>query len=143
MNKDFSEQASIALSFYPHIAARIGSPVLAKFVGDKLRSFKQAYLQDSKGERTLVHQSAPWDAQNTLQRDDLIALTQSLHTTDSKRTVRFMNFLHTHVPVDFDENCIYRSDKADWFSNNQNYQGALNETYCTLQQTANSKQQTI
>jgi hypothetical protein len=137
INNSFSEQASIALSFYPHIAARVGSPVLANFVVNELKTLKQAYLQDSKAERTLAHQGAPWDAQNTLQRDDLIALTQNLHVTESKRTVRFMHFLHTHFPVDFDESCAYRSDNAEWFSKNQNYQGLLNETYCALQQTAN------
>jgi hypothetical protein len=136
IDNSFGEQASIALSFYPHIAARIGSPVLAKFVADELRTVKQTYLQDSKAERTLVHQGAPWDAQNTLQRDDLVALTQNLHVTNSRRTVRFMHFLHTHFPVDFDESCTYRSDSAEWFNSNQNYQGLLNETYCALQQTA-------
>lgn len=136
IDSSFSEQASIALSFYPHIAARIGSPILAKFAVDELRTVKQTYLQDSKAQRILAHQGAPWDAQNTLQSDDLIALTQNLHVTDSQRTVRFMHFLHTHFPVDLDENCTYRSDSAEWFNSNQNYQGLLNETYCALQQTA-------
>ena len=48
-----------------------------------------------------------------------------------------MHFLHTHFPVDLDENCKYRSDSAEWFNNNQNYQGLVNETHCALQQTAN------
>lgn len=136
IDNGFSEQASIALSFYPHIAARIGSPVLAKLVVKELQAFKQAYLHDSKAARTTAHQGAPWDAQNTLQSDDLVALTQNLHISDSNRTIRFMHFLHTHFPVDFDESCTYRSDSAEWFNTNQNYQGLLNETYCALQQTA-------
>lgn len=136
IDNGFSEQASIALSFYPHIAARVGSPLLAQFLIDKLQTVRQNYLHDSRAERTLVHQGAPWDAQNTLQRDDLVALTQNLHVTDSRRTVRFMHFLHTHFPVDFDESCTYRSDSTEWFNSNQNTQGLLNETYCALQQTA-------
>lgn len=132
----FSEQASIALSFYPHIAARIGTPVLAGLVSEELRTFKKNYLQDSKATRALVHAGAAWDAQNTLQDDDFVALAQNLHTNNAERSVRFMHFLHTHFPVDFDENCTYRSDSADWFNANQNYQGLYNETHCALKQTA-------
>ena len=136
IDNGFSEQASIALNFYPHIMARIGSPILAKLLVDPLRAVRQAYLHDSRAERTLVHQGPLWDAQNTLQRDDLIALIQHLHVTNSRRTVRFMHFLHTHFPADFDENCTYKSDSKEWFTSNQNTQGLLNETYCALQQTA-------
>ncbi|MBD8192857.1 hypothetical protein IFR35_15635 [Pseudomonas fluorescens] len=133
----FSEQASITLNFYPHIAARIGTPVLAKLVITELRDFKDTYLQDAKAKRALAHKGVAWDAQNTLQNEDLIALTQNLHTTDSPRSFRLMHFLHTHFPVDLDENCTYRSDNAEWFNANQNYHGLYNETHCALVQAVN------
>lgn len=134
ITNSFTAQASIALNFYPHIVARIGTPVAAKLIAEELRDFKKNYLQDSKARRALAHKGAPWDAQNTFQSDDLIALTQNLHITDSQRSVRFMHFLHTHFPVDFDESCTYRSDDADWFNANQNRQGLYNETSCALEQ---------
>lgn len=131
-----SERASIALSFYPHIAARIGTPALTQLIGKRLQAIQQNYLYDFKGERVASHRGASWDALYTLQSEDLIALTQNLHTTNSTRSIRYMHFLHTHFPVDFDENCTYRSDNAEWFAANQNYQGLKNETHCALQQTA-------
>lgn len=131
-----SEYSSIALSFYPHIAARIGTPALTQLIGKRLQAFQKNYLHDSKAERLASHRGASWDALYTLQSEDFIALTQNLHTTNSTRSIRYMHFLHTHFPVDFDEKCTYRSDNAEWFSANQNYQGLKNETHCALQQTA-------
>ncbi|WP_339425823.1 sulfatase-like hydrolase/transferase [Pseudomonas proteolytica] len=130
------ERSSIALSFYPHIAARIGTPELAKLIDTQLRLLQKNYLHDLKAERATVHQGAAWDALSTLQNEEVTALIKNLHTTDSKRTVRYMHFLHTHFPVDFDEKCTYRSNSKEWFDANQNYQGLKNETHCALQQTA-------
>lgn len=131
-----SERSSIALSFYPHIAARIGTPALTQLIGKKLQAFQQEYLYDSKAERIAHHRGEAWDALNTLQSDEFVALTQNLHATSSTRSVRYMHLLHTHFPVDFDEKCIYRSDSTEWFSANQNYEGLKKETHCALQQTA-------
>lgn len=136
-DSNFTERSSIALSFYPHIAARIGTPELAKFINTKLRFIQKNYLHDSKAERVLVHQGAAWDALSTLQSEEATALIHNLHARDSKRTVRYMHFLHTHFPIDFDEKCTYRSDSKEWFDANQNYQGLVNETHCALQQTVN------
>ncbi|MDF3162404.1 sulfatase-like hydrolase/transferase [Pseudomonas proteolytica] len=135
-DSNFIERSSIALSFYPHIAARIGTPELAKLIDTQLRLLQKNYLHDVKAERATVHQGAAWDALSTLQNEEVTALIKNLHTTDSKRTVRYMHFLHTHFPVDFDENCTYRSNSKEWFDANQNYQGLKNETHCALQQTA-------
>lgn len=131
-----SERTSVALRFYPHIAARIGTPALTQLIGKKLQAFQQEYLYDSKAERVARHRGEPWDALSTLQSDELAALTHSLHTTSSTRSVRYMHFIHTHFPVDLDEKCLYRSDSAEWFAANQNYDGLKNETHCALQQTA-------
>ncbi|QQZ42186.1 sulfatase-like hydrolase/transferase [Pseudomonas sp. SK3(2021)] len=128
------EKAGTALNFYPHIAARIGTPVLAGWVGKGLRDIQERYLKYPKAERLLSHKGSVWDAASTLQSDELVALTQVLHITNASRVVRFMHFLHTHFPVDFDEKCNYRSDSADWFNKNQNYDGLISETTCALQQ---------
>ncbi|MEK1913367.1 sulfatase-like hydrolase/transferase [Pseudomonas sp. S1Bt23] len=130
------EKAGTALNFYPHIASRIGTPVLAGWVGEGLHDIQERYLKYPKAERLLAHKGSAWDAANTLQSGELVALTQALHTANAPRIVRFMHFLHTHFPVDFDEKCNYRSDSADWFNKNQNYDGLVNETTCALQQVA-------
>lgn len=137
VDSSFSERSSIALSFYPHIAARIGTQVFAKFAGEELRAIQKNYLYDSKAERGLVHQGPSWDAPNTFHNEEFVALTQNLHISGTKRYVRYMHLLHTHFPVDLDENCVYRSSSKEWHSANQNQQGLTNETHCALQQTAN------
>lgn len=136
IKSDFQEKVATALNFYPHIAARIGTPFLAGFINDEIRPLQGKYFSSLKIERPLVHKGSSWDALNTLQSDDLVELIQSLHATDAPRSIRYMHFLHTHFPVDFDENCTYRSDDAAWSSSNQNLQGLINETHCALQQTA-------
>lgn len=136
IESSLSERSSIALSFYPHIAARIGTPALAKVIGEDLQAFQKKYLYDSKAERKANHRGERWDALNTLQSDELVALTKNLHVTRTTRSVRYMHFLHTHFPVDLDENCTYRSNNAEWFAANQNYQGLKNETHCALKQAS-------
>lgn len=136
IENDYKEISSTALNFYPHIAARVFTPLGAKWLDPELRQLQKLYLQSAKADRVLMHKGAAWDAQNTLQSNELIALTENLHVADSKRTVRYLHFLHTHFPVDFDEKCHYRSDDAEWFANNQNLTGLLNETECALRQTA-------
>lgn len=136
IENDFKEISSTALNFYPHIAARVFTPLGAKWLDPELRQLQKLYLQSAKADRILMHKGAAWDAQNTLQSNELIALTENLHVADDKRTVRYLHFLHTHFPVDFDEKCQYRSDDADWFASNQNLKGLLTETECALRQTA-------
>ncbi|USW02761.2 sulfatase-like hydrolase/transferase [Pseudomonas pergaminensis] len=136
MTSDFDEKVSLTLSFYPHIAARVATPIIAAIVSDEVHALQLNYLRDKKAERAANHKGAAWDALSTLQSDELVTLTQNLHSTNSPRNVRYMHFLHTHFPVDLDEKCQYRSDDAEWFNSNQNYQGLINETHCALQQTA-------
>ncbi|WP_439856375.1 sulfatase-like hydrolase/transferase [Pseudomonas yamanorum] len=131
------EKISLTLGFYPHIAARIATPIVAALVNEEIHAIQISYLRDRKTERVANHKGPSWDALSTLQSDELVALTQNLHSSNSPRTVRYMHFLHTHFPVDLDETCRYRSDNAEWFNSNQNYQGLINETHCALQQTAN------
>jgi hypothetical protein len=136
MPSSFDEKVSLTLSFYPHIAARVATPIIAAIVNEEVHAIQLNYLQDKKAERAANHKGASWDALSTLQSDELVALTQNLRSGNSTRTVRYMHFLHTHFPVDFDETCQYRSDSSDWFNSNQNYQGLINETHCALRQTA-------
>ena len=130
------EKIATTLGFYPHIAARVGTPLLAAIINEDVRTLQKNYMRDPRAERAVIHKGAPWDALNTLQSDELVDLTHKLHTSDAPRTIRYMHFLHTHFPVDLDERCTYRSDNQEWFDNNQNYQGLINETHCALRQAA-------
>jgi hypothetical protein len=134
---DTEEKIAATLGFYSHIAARIGTPFFAGIVNEEVRALQKSYLRDAKAERAVIHKGAPWDALNTLQSYELEELTDKLHTSNTVRSVRYMHFLHTHFPVDLDETCTYRSDNQEWFDNNQNYQGLINETHCALRQAAN------
>lgn len=136
MPSSFHEKVSLTLSFYPHIAARVASPIIAAIVNTEVHTIQLNYLRDEKAKRAANHKGASWDALSTLQSNELVALTQSLHSGNSKRTVRYMHFLHTHFPVDLDETCNYRSNNSEWFNSNQNYLGLVNETHCALRQAA-------
>ena len=130
------QQLSNAFDIYTYAAARVGTGYLSGIVGDGVANLKKTLLGKYNLERMTEHKGASWDAEGTLQVDDLIELTHKLKTGESPRVVRYMHFLHTHFPVDFDETCQYRSDDAQWFAANQNLQGLLNETRCSLQQAA-------
>jgi hypothetical protein len=60
------------------------------------------------------------------------SLVEHLSVTDKEFSVRFMHFPFTHFPVDFDENCDYRSDDETWHESNQNEQGLIAQSKCGL-----------
>ena len=56
----------------------------------------------------------------------------SLTLSDKKYSLRYMHFLFTHYPINFDENCEYRSDDKIWYDANQSEEGLVNLTKCAL-----------
>jgi hypothetical protein len=50
--------------------------------------------------------------------------------------IRMLHFVHTHTPIDFDRECMFRSDNKIWHANNQNYTGIYNITICALTEFA-------
>lgn len=131
-----SERAATALILYPHIAARIGTALTARFVSQEIGNLVSAATLSPTSQRTLEHKGAKWDALDTLHSEDLVTFTDNLHLENGKRHVRYLHLLHTHFPVDLDENCNYRSADAQWYADNQTYEGVLKETHCALRQTA-------
>lgn len=59
-------------------------------------------------------------------------MVSNLRTKDKDYSVRYMHFTFTHFPVDFDENCNYRSDDAGWYGSHQNESGIVLQTECAL-----------
>ena len=55
----------------------------------------------------------------------------SLKSSNKSYSLRYMHFIFTHYPVNFDENCEYRSDSREWYEANQNEEGLKNLTMCT------------
>ncbi|MFD2642468.1 sulfatase-like hydrolase/transferase [Pseudomonas japonica] len=132
----FAERAVTSFDLYPYIAARIGTALAARFVDESVKTMLPAHALTPTSRRALEHQGAKWDALNTLQSNDLMTFIDGMHVAGERRSVRYLHLLHTHFPVDLDENCSYRSADAQWFNDNQNYRGVLNETHCALRQTA-------
>lgn len=60
------------------------------------------------------------------------SLVENFSVADKDFSVRFMHFPFTHFPVDFDENCSYRSDDEAWHESNQNEEGLKAQTKCGL-----------
>lgn len=61
------------------------------------------------------------------QKDDYNWIVNNLTAGKSGLSLRHMHFVHSHYPVDFDENGIFRGNDALWHQSNQNYQGLYNE----------------
>lgn len=132
----FTERSTTALELYPYVAARIGTALAAQFLDERVKALLAVESLGPKSRRLLEHQGAKWDALNSLHSDDLLTFMDKLHLKGTQRSVRYLHLLHTHFPVDLDENCSYRSYDGQWFAANQNHQGVLNETRCALRQTA-------
>lgn len=90
---------------------------------------------------TMINYSnTSWKSGLVPQIYDFYGLVDSLKVggsmTDSEPYLRMMHFVHTHFPVDFDENCAIRGTDKVWIDGNQNYQGLYNQGICELNQFA-------
>lgn len=61
-------------------------------------------------------------------------IKENLSVSTSNYSVRYMHFMHTHFPVDFDKHGNMRSTSKEWHDNNQNYLGLYNQTVFALKQ---------
>ena len=59
-------------------------------------------------------------------------ITEQLSVGDKNFSVRYLHFLFTHFPVDFDEDCNYRSDNKLWHELHQNDEGLKSQTRCAI-----------
>src|SRR3990167_5880801 len=82
------------------------------------------------------HKGPSWAKSNIATILDFDYMIQSISVGNSKKSARFMHFTFTHAPMDFDENCNYRSDDQTWFDTNQNEMGIINEAKCGLNKLA-------
>lgn len=121
--------------------ARLFGPALAFGINADLFRWLGTVSSDQKDEEALManvqkHQGAKWDVPNITGMRDYYAYVNELQVGTSAPVAHFMHFLHTHYPVDFDAECIYRSHDLEWFNANQNVDGQKAETTCALRQMA-------
>jgi hypothetical protein len=78
-----------------------------------------------------------WDAKYIATQADFDEFIQKVSTDDNKEfSLRYMHFLFTHFPVDFDQACNYRGNDDEWYAASQNYKGVLAESHCPLKMVA-------
>ncbi len=76
-----------------------------------------------------------WKAPNLIAYDDFKIFIDKLNVSkDKEKSIRFMHFTHTHIPVDFDSNCVMRSIDYEWAKSVQNYNGLYEQGKCELSQ---------
>ena len=78
------------------------------------------------------HVGPDWDKLLVADIHKFDSYTRDLSISDKPLSYRYLHFTFTHYPVDFDEQCAYRSDDRRWFYANQNEPGLKNETRCAL-----------
>lgn len=78
------------------------------------------------------HKGPQWEKKNIIQLSLYKTFVEQLSVSDDELAVRFMHFTISHFPVDFDENCNYRSDDLKWYRSNQTERGLREETKCVL-----------
>ncbi len=110
------------------------SGYLMKRVQPRLIDFFNLFL--NRDYKYYHHKGPSWDRENLLSNDDFQSLVNNLHISDTTDTlaVKYLHFLHTHFPVDFDKDGNYRSNDFFWHVSHQNYHGLYNQTYYALHQ---------
>jgi hypothetical protein len=78
----------------------------------------------------------PWKVNYLYDARNYKDFLSALHLGGTGTAIRMLHFLHTHHPVDFDRECVLRSDNKIWHENNQNYTGLYNTTICALTEFA-------
>ncbi|WP_198009842.1 hypothetical protein [Legionella tunisiensis] len=145
---DMRSKINFAINFYKNIAARIGTSKVFKISNnvtnpffEKTTSFIKSRLPEPQStndflSRVQNHKGPAWSITPMSSIIDLEGLIQSLSTGADRNSARYMHFAFTHFPVNFDENCVYKGDDAEWFKNNQNEKGIDKLTSCGLKQAA-------
>jgi len=77
-------------------------------------------------------QGPSWDKRGSLQILDFDGFAAGLSVVKKPLSIRYLHFIFTHFPVDFDRDCNYRSFDLAWFNSNQNRAGILEENRCVL-----------
>ena len=84
-------------------------------------------------EKDLIYHKGPaYDKEFILDIINYDYIVDNMKVVKKEISLRYMHFLFSHDPIDFDINCNYKSSKKDWFISNQNEEGLKNETLCVI-----------
>lgn len=83
-------------------------------------------------EQIAIHSGPNWDRYLLKSRDDFASYEDRLTTGASTPVAHFLHFTFTHHPVDFDEQCQFRSTDQKWFDRSQDHEGILGEARCSI-----------
>ena len=85
-------------------------------------------------EQILASPTNPGIKEHTMTIIDYRDFLDGLVVAGDEPAAFFVHFTHTHIPVEFDAECEYRSDEPDWHRLHQNFDGALDEHRCAATQ---------
>ena len=78
------------------------------------------------------HVGAQWDKPYILQMPLYNEYVERLSSGNKEFSLRYLHFVFTHFPVDFDEGCNYRSDDKEWYEAHQNEDGLRSQSKCAV-----------
>ncbi len=135
------EKTSYHLYWIALLSARIGTPELPRILKEMgIYDFIMNWVASSNGadmaySSKLYNYVGPaWKKSYIRHIQDYYWIVDNLVATKNELSIRYMHFLHSHYPVDFDEQNIFRSDDPVWYKDNQNYRGLYNQCVGVLLQ---------
>ena len=93
-------------------------------LGSDLNADLISKVQNSKG--------PGWDRKNILDIESYNSFVNRLSINNKKISIRYLHFTFTHFPMDFDEECNFRSDDKEWYISHQNEAGIVGQGKCGL-----------
>jgi len=126
---------TVAFFRYPlvRIATSISLFLLPWDAGvDLIKTFLSYSDLDSNFANLDRHNGRNWDIKNILKIIEYNSWVEGLGVGEKEFSIRFLHFTFTHFPVDFDANCNYRSDDANWFRSSQSEDGVRSQSVCAL-----------
>lgn len=113
------------------IFGRAYTYIARTFGRDKFLLLSYYDVEDgSLAARLNSHNGANWDIRGIFSLSHFEKYVDNLRVTTDAPMAHFLHFGFTHFPVDFDADCRYRSDDAEWYSKHQNTEGLLVESVC-------------
>jgi hypothetical protein len=123
------------------LISRIGTPLLVGALkkGGVYETIKEHVGSSNDPDCDLVQKldryaGPAWKRGYIRHIQDYYEIVESLDATKKGLSIRYMHFLHSHYPVDFDQQSVFRGDDHAWHRANQNYKGLYNQCIGELSQ---------
>lgn len=137
------EAVTLHIYWLEMLWARIGTPWLPAALHQAgLSAFLErrvagpASAENEMSRRLQQYAGPAWKTGYIRQLSDYRWFVKNLKAVRPGLCVRYLHFIHTHFPVDFDEHGNFRGDDPAWFKANQNFNGLYNQCRGTLEEFA-------